>query len=708
MSARRAAVAATAAAALLFAPSLALAPAASAVEPFRLDEQVTDQVGALDGSGDAVQQAVDDLREETGVQLFVVFVDSFDGLGGQEWAQQTGEVSQLGDGDGVFAVATQDRVYGSQVDADVDVDAANAAAEEQLADDDWAGAVEAFASTLGGTGGGPAGTGDGATTSSAADQGSGGVPGLAVLVVLLLVGVGVAVVVALVRGRREARDDRRRARAAAPEPPEPLPDLERRASSALVAVDDAVMSSATEVEFARAEFGDEAVVPFEQALAGARADLAAAFAARRRADGEDEQGRETGEEPEEQVRRAALGEVLERCGRADAALDEQSDAFDALRDLGRRASGVLEERARDLDVLRARLTDERARLARLEERYADSARESVAGAPDEAEASLDLLQEEVEDGRTAVSAGDTGQAALAARGADQAAERARRLLDAVAARERDLDEAERHLADARAETEQDLAEAQALLESARSSAAGSSDADAERATRDLAPLLARARTAVEEAEAATGPGRRDPLTALRRLEEADEALDTALAEVREARSRAQRARAGVDHALHAARSEVAAARDAVAARRGGIGQGARQLLQQAEEALDRAEGCVDTDPVEALAQARRADAFAQRAVRRAAEDVDTRGPWDGGGYGGGYRGGRRGRSMEAAVLGGILGAVLTGGGGHRSGGGGGFGGGGFGGGGGGGFGGSGGGGGFGGGGFGGSGGGGRF
>ncbi|WP_298991618.1 TPM domain-containing protein [uncultured Pseudokineococcus sp.] len=666
------------------------APPASAVAPLRLDEQVTDQVGALAGDEQQVEQALADLRAETGVQLFVVFVDSFDGLGGQEWAQQTGDLSQLGDGDGVLAVATGDRAYGSVVDADVDAPAANAAAESRLAQDDWAGAVEAYADVLASSAGGSDGSGAGGGAGS--DGGSGGVSGLAVLVVLLLVGVAVAVVVALVRGRREQRSDRARRRAAAPAPApvEPLPDLERRAGSALVAVDDAVMASADEVEFARAEFGDEAVVPFERALAGAREDLAAAFAARRRADGEGEAGDRV--EVDEAGRRAALAEVLERCGRADAALDEQAGAFDALRDLGRRAGAVLDARADDVAALRPRVAQEHERLAALHRAYADAAVAAVRTAPDDAGASLDLAEDEVEEGRAAVDAGDTGRAALAARAADQATTRARRLLDAVGARERELEEAERHLADARAETEQDLAEAQALL---------GVGGDA----RELAPLLARARAAVAEAEAAQQPGRQDPLTALRRLEEADEALDTALASVRERRARAQRARSGLDHALVAARAEVAAARDVVAVRRGGVGQEARTLLRDAERALDRAERAADDDPVTALAEARRADALAERAQRSAHDDLDRRGPFDGGGYGG-----RRGSSVEAAVLGGILGAVLTGGG-HR-GGGGGFGGGGFGGGGGGfgggGFGGSGGGGGFGGGGFGGSGGGGRF
>ena len=55
------------------------------------------------------------------------------------------------------------------------------------------------------------------------------------------------------------------------EPPLPLDELSRRAGAALVATDDAVDTSAQELGFATAEFGDEATAPFAQALERARA-----------------------------------------------------------------------------------------------------------------------------------------------------------------------------------------------------------------------------------------------------------------------------------------------------------------------------------------------------------------------------------------------------------------------------------------------------
>ena len=113
----------------------------------RLDDQVTDEVGALDGRRDEANDALARLREETGLQLFVVFVDSFDGTPAQQWADETAQRSDLGDRDALLAVATGDRAYAYSFDADFPLsdaqldDVAATAIEPALSANDWAGAV---------------------------------------------------------------------------------------------------------------------------------------------------------------------------------------------------------------------------------------------------------------------------------------------------------------------------------------------------------------------------------------------------------------------------------------------------------------------------------------------------------------------------------------------------------------------------------------
>ena len=91
---------------------------ALAEAPLRLDDQVTDRVGALSGDEDRVRDALQELRDDDGTQLWVVFVDSFDGASGTDWANRTAQEAQLGPGDVLFAVAVTDRAYGTSVDAD--------------------------------------------------------------------------------------------------------------------------------------------------------------------------------------------------------------------------------------------------------------------------------------------------------------------------------------------------------------------------------------------------------------------------------------------------------------------------------------------------------------------------------------------------------------------------------------------------------------
>ena len=132
--------------------------------PLYLGTQITDQVGALTADGRAqVGAALDELNRENQIQLFVVYVDSFDGAAGQDWAADTAERSQLGDRDVLLAVAVGDRAYGTSVAQALpvsdnrlgEIEARDV--EPRLAADDWAGAAVAMADGLasgGGSGGG--------------------------------------------------------------------------------------------------------------------------------------------------------------------------------------------------------------------------------------------------------------------------------------------------------------------------------------------------------------------------------------------------------------------------------------------------------------------------------------------------------------------------------------------------------------------------
>jgi hypothetical protein len=179
-----------------------------AEQPLRVDDQVTDRVGALAGDSARVREALDRLRDANRTQLFVVYVSDFNGMNGQQWSDETARRSQLGDRDVLLAVAVDDRAYGYSVAGEFplsDSELADLAVQEvepRLAAGDWVGAAVAMADGLR-TGGGAGGDRGG--------DGGGGLP-----VGALLVGAGIVGGGALLLSRR------RRARGAGPVPGTPL------------------------------------------------------------------------------------------------------------------------------------------------------------------------------------------------------------------------------------------------------------------------------------------------------------------------------------------------------------------------------------------------------------------------------------------------------------------------------------------------------
>jgi hypothetical protein len=636
---------------VLAAPLLVTGTAA-ADEPTTLTEQITDTAGALDDeSGD--EHAIEQLRSDQDIQLFVVYVDRFDGAtSGTAWAQQTAQLSGLGGNDLLFAVAVNDRAYGWYPGSDVGLsndqiaDVISSDVEPQLADSDWDGAVVAL-------------------TDGLADDSSGGGAALGVIAAIAVVGGGGYVLTRNRRRRKQAEAQRvAAARAADPFPDETTEQLTFRASAALLELDEAVRTSGLELDFARAQYGEEPVAGFAEALAQSRAELQQAFTLRQQLDDEIPE--------DEPTKRRMLAEVLRLTSSADERLDAQAAAFDQLRDLERNAPQALDRLAPQVTALQQRLPQEEQRLAQLRERYADSALAPVADNVAQARARLEAAAAEVEEARGHVQGGQAGQAVGSLRVAEDAVAQSATLLDGIGRLAADLDAAPARLAAVRAETDQDLAEARSLLSGAGGDPTG------------LAPLVARAEAAVAAADAVPGGQRPDPLAAVRRLEEADASLDQALAGARDAATQARRAAAALDQTVLTARSAIGAAGDFISTRRGAIGPEARTRLAEAQRRLDAAVAAGTADPLGALREAQQAVTLAQQALDLARSDVDRWSSGYGGpgapgygapGYGGAGYGGRPGVDLGSLVLGGILLGGSRGGGGF---GGGGFGGGGFG------------------------------
>jgi hypothetical protein len=620
---------------------------ALAVPPFRLDSQIVDQVGALSGDESTVQDALDKLRSADGTQLFVVFVASFDGASGPQWTESTYRLSGLGATDALLAVAVDDRAYGIKVPTNrslSEVESLTAQdVEPKLGAKDYAGAVVAYADILR--------TGNGA---SGGGSGGSGVATLAVVGGIAVIGGGTYLVARSRRRKREALPPATQ-RIERPDPYEgtTTEQLQFQASSALLELDEAMKTSQLDLDYARAQYGEEAVTGFDKALGQSRDEISRAFTIRQQLDDDIPE--------DEPTTREMLGEILRLTAAADARLDEQAASFAGLRDLENTAPQVLDALAPRIAELRARVPQEEQRLADLQRRYAPSAAASVAENATQARARLDAADAEVAEARAALAAGTPGTAVGDIRAAEDAVAQTATLLDAIARVATDLDAATGRIAETRAETEKDLAEARSMV------------ADGNRTGLD--PQIARAESALTSADALLRPADGslpDPLAALRQLEEADIALEQALSVARDAQVQSRRAGAALEQALLTARSTIDAAGDFISTRRGAVGPEARTRLAEAQRHLDLAVDLGRDDPVRALREAHQAGAMAQSALQLAQDDVsrwnDGYGSGGPGGFGGGFGGGYRRGGVDLGSL--VLGGILLGGGGFGGGGGG--------------------------------------
>nr|WP_235031862.1 TPM domain-containing protein [Actinacidiphila yanglinensis] len=702
----------------MLALSTGLPARAAADDPIPLARtgQVTDKVGALQSRAGQVRTALDRLYAQQRLQLFTVYVGGFSGSAPQDWANATAVRNGLGRKDVLLAVATHDRQYAVSADQESGLtqqqidEVGDQAIEPALRHNDWAGAAigaaNGYDAVLSGR---PVtapvitpGTADPGAANDGRSSGSVWIPVVALGAAALL---GVWAYRRRVERQRPVRTSAGRGasewrgRPKQPVPVTPLPELDAQARELLVATDDAVRTSQEDVGFAAAQFGEEAAQPFGEAVDYAKGELTAAFRLRQKLD--------DAYPEDDATRRQMLDDILSRCTQANRRLDAESEAFDRLRAMEANAPQVLAQAEEKAAALPGRIDAAAAVLGPLAQRYADSALAPVTGYPAEARDRLDFARTSLKQARTAIGS-DHGRAAVFVRAAEGALDQATTLADSVTRREQELRAADTKLAEALAETETDLAEARAILGAGPppgggaeagagpgtgprgdEPAAGGGPAQPAGPTRtgtgtagwaggtagagpggaapgpggrprhaELRGRVARAESVLAAVRTELAEGRPDPIAALRRVEEADAALDDALAGAREQEAGQHRADTLLGQALLAARSEVAAARDVVTTHRGAIGSQARTRLTEAERRLRQAESLAATDPQPALEHAREADRLAREAQSYAQDDVTGFGGRRGrGGYGAGGTGG-----VGGAVLGGILLGDLLGGG----------------------------------------------
>jgi uncharacterized membrane protein YgcG len=637
--------------------SLSLAAVAWAADVPRLEGTITDLTGELAGASGEIERALGDVLDESGVQVFVLFVRTTDDLTVTEFVDEAARVNSLGGDDALLLVALEDRTDAIWVsdalpitDAEIN-DVIVGALEPGLRDGDFPGAVIAAAEALGRAAvdappplatdpvdpGGPIATAPPVTPGQPTGNGL-GLLGLVGMVLLALGVVSIVVWAASgVASWREAEErDRRTGR------------LARETNARLIATDDRIRAAEQEAGFVEAQFGAEEAAPLRAAVAAAKGELGAAFQIRQRLDDD---------QPEDPpTREQLLNEIVERLGRAATALDAQAKRIDDLRNLEREAPSILASLPDQVAAQEARLPAASTLLRELASRYAEPAWAAVRGNVEEATKGLAGAREAIERGRAAVSSGGAGASGPARQivVAQQGIAGAKALLDAVEAAVRTIHDAEAALDDQLAAAADDIDAARAAVPHDRPAGTPPRDSEFDAAEAALRSARAAARAVPPE-----------PIGAGRAAAEAARLATQLLATVRADAEQEARFMAALHATFRAAHAEVDRAADFIATRRTGIGRRARTRLAEAERLLDSAESAREADPKQAMVDAKRADDLAGEAYSLASQDFAR---WDqprGGGRGGG---GSDGSQIAGAILGGIIGGILSGGG-RRGGGG---------------------------------------
>jgi uncharacterized membrane protein YgcG len=613
---------------------LLVAPGAAAQPPQRLPSSITDSAGVLSPADRAgVQAAIDKLYTDRHIRLWVVYVDVFSGQTADDWGRSTARLSELGSNDALLAVAIADRSYAFLVsDSISEINAGKVDAlrrnqiEPALHRSDWAGAAALAASGL---------------DAAAAPAEVSWAPILIALAAVAAAGVVVWLVARHLRRRRHraALTAARRVDATDPNALADVPvfALDALSREKVVDVDNAVRTSANELQLAIDEFGEERTRPFAQAVASAKAAMEHAFTVRQQLDDD------IPETPAQQ--RDLLTGVIVTASKADRELETQRASFEQLRDLVLNAGERLDALTRQLVELTGRIPVSERHLVELHREFDATALSSVSGNVKTAQDRAAFAERNITRARGLAEHPVTGgQSELvdAVRAAESGLGQGRALLDAVDNAARDIRHAVATLPEAIADAEAGIAQADAQLQ--RGAGTHKSELAAARDTAVKAVASARASS--------------DPLGAFTALTKADSDLDGLLDTVAEERAAAERLARTLEQALFTASSRIRAVSDYIDTRRGSVGPEARTRLAEARRRLEAAQDKRATDVAGAITQANGAATLAAAAQSLAKADVQSAQREYYGRYGGGPGGG----NDTGAMLGGIIiGNILSGG-----------------------------------------------
>lgn len=359
--------------------------------------------------------------------------------------------------------------------------------------------------------------------------------------------------------------------------PETNGPLTRRATAALVELDDAVHSAQEDVAAARAEFGTAATEPFRLTVVNIRTRVEDAYHVLHELEQEHKDGTVF-----PGVERSRLKGILTLTKSAGAQLTALDRELTDLRGLHARLGEFLVSLRARTRVTHSRVPAARAALAELAEVHSGAALLPLTGGLAQGTRLVDAAQELIDQADVAATADESTRAVSAARAAETALGQADVLLSGVITGQEVLEEAGVDLVDALASIREDIAEAHEM----------------DTLDEITAHALEEAEGALEHGVSARDGG--DVIRALTTLEHAEHRLDDALepyredsrraaVETRVAQSRARRRERMITRRFRTARRRIEELERLVKTHRGSLDGTPRKDLQEARRTMKRAE-----------------------------------------------------------------------------------------------------------------------
>ena len=614
--------------------ALAVGPAA-AETPGQLTGIVTDPDGFMSSSDvQKVETAVSEANE-VGIPFYVAAVDNLNNEQPIDWCSTTFEQSRLTTDSILYVVAYDQRQVtwcgneGGPVVTDTDVARALEAAKGDLSPNPLTGSALAasavsFVKSLSNSAGG--------------GSGAGGSSAMSWFLPMLLLGVALIGLLVWMSARKRKQSGGSGGTAVpgsnAPRTPEQVEERVTLANRRLLEADEMLRTAADDVEFARVQLGQVKTDNYAQLLAKAQQTVAEAFKVQVQLNDTDQKDSQTRAVLSEKIL-SMLDSVMSPLVKEQQSINQQRQSEDSIPDQ------LAQLRARIDDVAKT-VPPARLELSNLQATQAPSAIQTLLDNPDQADS---LLASASAAASQTQSVMDTDkQSALAALGVGQRAVNMAILqIDAVMHAEENLKNASQQLSKAVASITSDLNDVTRL----------GADPTA------FQSLVTDAHVAINDANQAKA-GQGDPLAALQALEEAEDALDTALDPLRTAEQQKARSMDLAHQRLAAATQAVSDAEALVQSKRGMLDLDVRSAQQRARQYLAQAQQTVETDPQTSVQASANATTVAKRITDAVNESLTNNHPQQSGigwgdlllwsvlgglgsgggrGYGGGYSSG---------------------------------------------------------------------